>query len=206
MPRALGDEPMSDDGDLQFVLFEIEGVRYGVEVERVLEIITRPEVSPVPSALDCVEGVINLRGKVLPVLDLRRRFRLGGDAGTSTHIVIMQLHSETAGISVDGVSQVVRIPVDAIEPPPPAITGPQARYVVGIAKHQDHLVVILDLDRAFEPDELALDTAGRLTGGQGRASLHERKDRQDRQDGSPAATRGPQDGSPAATREASHDE
>jgi purine-binding chemotaxis protein CheW len=155
---------MSDDADLQFVLFEMEGVRYGVEVERVLEIITRPEISPVPAALDCVEGVINLRGRVLPVLDLRQRFHLGGDRARSTHIVIMQLHSETAGISVDGVSQVVRIPVDAIEPPPPAITGPQARYVVGIAKHQDHLVVILDLDRAFEADELALDGSGKALG------------------------------------------
>ncbi len=148
---------MGDDGDLQFVLFEIEGVRYGVEVERVLEIITRPEVSQVPSALDCVEGVINLRGRVLPVLDLRRRFHLGGDAAHATHIVIMQLHSETAGISVDGVSQVVRIAVDAIEPPPPAITGPRARYVVGIAKLEGHLVVILDLDRAFDAGELALE-------------------------------------------------
>ena len=146
---------MSDDGDLQFVLFQIEGVHYGVEVERVYEIITRPDVSPVPSALDCVEGVIDLRGKVLPVLDLRRRFHLGGDSGRSTHVVIMQLQGETAGISVDGVSQVVHIPVDAIEPPPAAIRGPQARFVVGIAKLEGRLIVILDLERAFASDEVA---------------------------------------------------
>ncbi len=145
------------DGDLQFVLFEIEGVRYGVEVESVLEVITRPDVSQVPSAQDFVQGVINLRGKVLPVMDLRRRFRLGGDSARSTHIVIMQLHTETAGIAVDGVSQVVRIPVEAIEPPPAAISGPQARYVVGIAKLQNYLVVLLDLDKAFEEEDLVLD-------------------------------------------------
>jgi purine-binding chemotaxis protein CheW len=155
------------DGDLQFVLFEIEGVRYGVEVENVLEVITRPEVSQVPSAQDFVQGVINLRGKVLPVMDLRRRFRLGGDAARSTHIVIMQLHSETAGIAVDGVSQVVRIPVEAIEPPPAAISGPQARYVVGIAKLPEFLVVLLDLQKAFEESDIAIDAANHAAVGPG---------------------------------------
>ncbi|MDA8345071.1 MAG: chemotaxis protein CheW [Thermaerobacter sp.] len=151
---------MSDDGELQFVLFEIEGVHYGVEVERVLEIIARPEISRVPSALDCVEGVINLRGNVLPVMDLRMRFRLGGDAAKATHIVIVQLQGALAGISVDGVSQVVRIPIASIEPAPPAITGPQVRYIEGIAKLEGTLCVLIDLDRAFRPEELALGAAG----------------------------------------------
>jgi purine-binding chemotaxis protein CheW len=155
-----GAKLLGDDGELQFVLFEIEGVTYGVEVERVLEIVLRPEVSRVPSAVDCVEGVINLRGTVLPVLDLRRRFRLGGDAARATHVVILQLQGALAGISVDGVSQVVRIPVAAIEPPPAAITGPQVRYIEGIAKLETKLCVLLDLDRAFDPGEIALTAGG----------------------------------------------
>lgn len=155
---------MSDDGELQFVLFEIEGVQYGVEVESVLEIIARPDISRVPSALECVEGVINLRGKVIPVLDLRLRFRLGGDSKRATHVVIVQLQGTLAGISVDGVSQVVRIPVAEIEPPPPAITGPQVRYIQGIAKLKNALCVLLDLDRAFRPEELALAAGGETSG------------------------------------------
>ncbi len=151
---------MDDDGELQVVLFEIEGVTYGVEVERVLEIIRRPEVSRVPAALDYVEGVINLRGNVLPVFDLRRRFRLGGDPARASHIVVLRVHDALAGVSVDGVSQVVRIPIGRIEPPPPGIAGPQLRYIEGIAKLEAGLCVLLDLDRAFQPAELALGEGG----------------------------------------------
>lgn len=156
-------QPRGEDWELQVVLFEIEGVTYGVEVDRVLEVILRPEVSRVPSAVACVEGVINLRGSVIPVLDLRQRLRLGGDASRATHIVIALVQGTVAGLSVDGVSQVARIPVASVAPPPAAITGPDVRYVEGIAKLEGGLCVLLDLDLALRPEEL-LAVRGDLDG------------------------------------------
>src|SRR6185295_8756096 len=101
-----------------------------------------------------VEGVINLRGKVIPVVDLRRRFGLAiADHTRASRIVVVELGDQVVGIVVDGVSEVLRINPTTIEPPSPVVAGIESEYLQGIAKLSDRLIILLDLDRILARDE-----------------------------------------------------
>ncbi|MCD6574378.1 chemotaxis protein CheW, partial [Candidatus Aerophobetes bacterium] len=113
------------------------------------EIIRLPEITRVPQAPFFVEGVINLRGNVLPVIDLRKRFDLEATQKTNaTRIVVTNVDGKTTGIIVDSVSEVMRLPKNAIEPPPPIMAGIEARYLRGIGKLEDgkRLLILLNLE------------------------------------------------------------
>ena len=104
----------------------------------------------VPGAPEFVEGVINLRGKVIPVLDLRKRFHLNVSEHTrSSRIVVVELSNQTIGLIVDGVSEVLRIPADQVDPPSPLVAGIDSRYLRGIAKLENRLIVLLDIDKVL---------------------------------------------------------
>jgi len=119
----------------QLVNFKIENEEFGVNIEEVQEIIRLPEITKVPQAPFFVEGVINLRGDVLPVIDLRKRFDLEATRKTNaTRIVVVNVEGKTTGIIVDSVSEVLRLPKDSIEPPPPIVAGIEAKYLRGIGK------------------------------------------------------------------------
>ncbi len=132
----------------QLVSFKIENEEFGVNIEEVQEIIRLPEITKVPQAPFFVEGVINLRGNVLPVIDLRKRFDLEATKKTNaTRIVVANVESKTTGIIVDSVSEVLRLPKDSIEPPPPIIAGIEAKYLRGIGKLNEgkRLLILLNL-------------------------------------------------------------
>jgi len=132
----------------QLVSFKIENEEFGVNIEEVQEIIRLPEITKVPQAPFFVEGVINLRGNILPVIDLRKRFDLEVTKKTNaTRIVVTNVESKTTGIIVDSVSEVLRLPKDSIEPPPPIIAGIEAKYLRGIGKLDDgkRLLILLNL-------------------------------------------------------------
>jgi len=132
----------------QLVSFKIENEEFGVNIEEVQEIIRLPEITRVPQAPFFVEGVINLRGNVLPVIDLRKRFDLEATKKTNaTRIVVTNVDNKTTGIIVDSVSEVLRLPKDAIEPPPPIVAGIEAKYLRGIGKLDDgkRLLILLNL-------------------------------------------------------------
>jgi len=134
----------------QLVSFEIENEEFGVNVEEVQEIIRLPEITRVPQAPFFVEGVINLRGDILPVIDLRKRFDLEATQKTNaTRIVVVNTDSKTTGIIVDSVSEVLRLPKDSIEPPPPIIAGIEGKYLRGIGKLNggEKLIILLDLKK-----------------------------------------------------------
>jgi purine-binding chemotaxis protein CheW len=153
---------LAADGDeQQLVVFELGAELYGVEIARVHEIIRLQTVTRVPRAPAFVEGVINLRGKVIPVVDLRRRFGLPSAEHTrSTRIVVVEIGDQVVGIVVDGVSEVLRVNTATVEPPSPVIAGIDSEYLHGIAKLPERLVVLLDLDRVLAKDERrALETA-----------------------------------------------
>ena len=105
------------------------------------------EITEIPHAPESVVGVINLRGRVIPVIDLRKRFGLPDAVRTKdTRIVVVHLEGNLIGVIVDAVSQVLRIPADIVEPPSPVLAGVDSRYLRGIAKLDDRLVILLDLD------------------------------------------------------------
>ncbi len=135
----------------QFVVFELAGESNGVDIGRVQEIDRMTAIAIVPEAPAFVEGVINLRGRITPVVNLRSRFGLPRAESTArTRIVVAKSGEDWVGLVVDGVSEVLRIPDDAIEPPPAMATTAASAYLHGIAKFGERLVILLDLECVLE--------------------------------------------------------
>jgi purine-binding chemotaxis protein CheW len=137
----------------QLVVFALGEELYGVRIGVVREIITWQQVTRVPHTPPYVEGVINLRGRVIPVIDLRRRLGLpSGERDRHTRIVVVEGEGDIVGMVVDAVSEVLTVTGDRVEPPSP-YAGVNVDYVRGIAKLDDRLVILLDLDRVLAPEE-----------------------------------------------------
>jgi len=133
----------------QFVSFRIENEEFGVGIQQVQEIIWLTDITRVPRAPSCVEGIINLRGSVLPVIDMRKRFGLPPTQATeSTSILVVDVKGHKTGVIVDEVSEVLRLSRDAIEPPPAVVGSIEASFVKGVGKLQGgrRMLIILDLD------------------------------------------------------------
>ncbi len=140
--------------EMQLVVFELGNESYGVDISRVQDINRMQEITEIPHAPESVVGVINLRGRVIPVIDLRKRFGFPPVAHTKdTRTVVVHMDGSLIGIIVDAVSQVLRIPADIVEPPSPVLAGVDSRYLRGIAKLDDKLVILLDLDFVLSRSE-----------------------------------------------------
>jgi len=139
--------------DLQVVCFELGAERYGLDIARVYEIIRHQPITAVPSAPPFVEGVINLRGRIVPIVDLRARFGLGRTEATRSSRIMVVDAGVMVGLVVDGVSEVLMVPPDAIEPTPELATGIDAGYLRGIARIDERLVILLELTRLFAIEE-----------------------------------------------------
>lgn len=138
----------------QLVVFSIADEVYAVDIHQVKEIIRVPEITRVPRTPDFVEGVVNLRGSVIPVIDLRKRLGFeAGEAGREQRIVVMEMGEQTVGMIVDSVSEVLQVDVEDIEPPSPYVLSVDSQYIVGIAKVEDRLVILLDADRVLSAEE-----------------------------------------------------
>lgn len=138
----------------QFVVFQLSKETYGVDIGQVSEIITMQQITKVPHTIEFIEGIINLRGRVIPVVDLRKRFGLPHDEITrNTRIVVIEIGGNTLGMIVDGVSEVLRIAGDIVEAPPPAITSVDADYLEGVAKLEDRLIILLNLEKVLSKQE-----------------------------------------------------
>jgi purine-binding chemotaxis protein CheW len=136
------------------VVFELANEHYGVDIAAVEGIIKMQAITVVPHAPSFVEGVTNLRGSVLPVIDLRKRFDLPEQEITQNRrIVTAAVNGLKVGMIVDAVSEVLRVPEEAIEPTPPRVTTVDSVFIAGIAKVDDHLVILLDLDRVLTVEE-----------------------------------------------------
>ena len=139
---------------LQLVTFSIGEEEFGVDILKVQEIIRTMEITKVPRAPDFVEGVINLRGKVIPIIDLRRRFGLESRPHDKhTRIIVIEINNMIVGFVVDSVSEVLRIPANTVEPPPPVVAGLESEYISGVGKLEDRLLILLDLDRLLSNEE-----------------------------------------------------
>ncbi len=135
------------DEIFQVVSFEIGTEEYAIDILEVQEIIRMVEITPVPKAPHYVEGVINLRGKVIPIVDLRTRFGVSGAESTKdTRIVVVDVSRIILGFIVDSVSEVLRIPSSLIESPPNGKQG-GAEFYKGVGRVDGRLLIFLDLDR-----------------------------------------------------------
>ena len=136
------------------VVFALAGELYGLDIFRVQGIIKMAAVTRVPRAPEFVEGVINLRGEIVPIIDLRKRFGLGGlDVGADTRIINVEMGDHLVGLIVDGVEEVLNIPLDVVAPPPDLVTTMDSAYLRGIANLEERLVILLDLDRVLTTSE-----------------------------------------------------
>jgi purine-binding chemotaxis protein CheW len=143
----------SRDELLQFVGFHVGGEEFVIDILRVQEIIRTQQLTRVPNSPDCMEGVMNLRGKIIPVIALRRRFGLEYIApDKQNRIVVIEIEGNVFGFAVDAVSEVLRIPANRVEPPPRL--GPVEReYVSGVGKLDNRLLILLNTDRLLKGSE-----------------------------------------------------
>jgi purine-binding chemotaxis protein CheW len=138
----------------QIVVFRLGDEEFGVDVFSVLEILRHQQVTPVPKAPAFVEGVIDVRGTLIPVVDLRKRFELDqAPLDGQTRIVVTQFGGERLGLVVDAVSEVLRVAESAISDPPEYVRGLAAEYVRGMVRLEDRLVVLLEVDRILSSKE-----------------------------------------------------
>ena len=141
----MAEENKKQDAKLkQLVTFSIGEEEFGVDILRVREIIRMLEITRVPRAPEFVEGVINLRGSVIPIIDLRKRFRLlAKENDKDTRIVVISIDNMTVGF----------IPANTIEPTPPVVAGVDSEYIEGVGKLEDRLLILLDLDRLLSSED-----------------------------------------------------
>ena len=126
---------MANDMERQLVVFDLAGENYGVNIGTVREIIRMQAITHLPEAPEYVEGVINLRGRVIPVIDLRQRFGLAvTEHTTESRIVVVDITGADIGVIVDAVAEVLRVPTDAIAPASALVTNEASQYMDGIAK------------------------------------------------------------------------
>jgi purine-binding chemotaxis protein CheW len=151
--------PMKIEGSnnelIQLVSFNLDEEEYGVDVLKVREIIRMPTVTRVPNTPHYIEGVINLRGKVIPIISMRKKFNLSDmDNDKQTRIMVMDMDGELMGFVVDAVSEVIRISETEIQPPPAVVNGGIDQICLsGVINREDRLLVLLDLEKVFSLEE-----------------------------------------------------
>ena len=141
----------------QLVVFGLGNEEFGIDISRVREIVRLQNITAIPQSLDFVEGIVNLRGQIVPIVDLCKRFRvenvMAGDE-SQRRIIVVNMGNQNIGILVDGVSEILRIPDESIEPTPPIVaSGASVDFIRGVAKVKDRLIIMLDLDRIFSVEE-----------------------------------------------------
>ncbi|MFO0908050.1 MAG: chemotaxis protein CheW [Isosphaeraceae bacterium] len=140
---------------LQFVGFRLEREEYAIPITTIQEIIVMKPITRIPQVPATIEGLINLRGSVLPIINLRRLFGLPPrEFDDETRTVIVNVGGRTLGYVVDEVTQVMRIAADQIQPPPVAVSSVARRHIAGLARLDERLLIILDIDRLLSPEEL----------------------------------------------------
>lgn len=137
------------------IVFRLLNEEYGVDVHQVKSIERLEAITRVPRTPSFVKGVINFRGVVTPIIDLRERFGIGsGEYTESTRIIIVMLERLEVGLIVDSATDVIDIPMNAIEPPPQIVGSQEAEYLKGIAKLDQRLLILLKLNKVLDAEEM----------------------------------------------------
>jgi purine-binding chemotaxis protein CheW len=138
---------------LQFVSFTLNNEEYAVDILSVQEINRITEITKIPNSPDYVEGVVNLRGKVIPVINLRKKFGFEEKLIDDTsRIIIMDIQGITYGVIVDSVSEVLRVPSSTVEPTPPMSSEANSKFIKGLAKLDGRLIILIDIDNLIDEE------------------------------------------------------
>ncbi|MHB8337205.1 MAG: chemotaxis protein CheW [Ignavibacteriaceae bacterium] len=139
---------------LQLVSFNLDEEEFGVDILKVREINKMMQITKVPNSPNYVEGVINLRGRIIPVIDLRTKLGMPKKVhGNNTRIIVVDVMDKTIGFIVDAVSEVLRIPANITEAPPELVTGINSEFIKSVAKLEDRLLILIDLNKILLKEE-----------------------------------------------------
>ncbi|MCX7749514.1 MAG: chemotaxis protein CheW [Clostridia bacterium] len=148
-------ETVEDTQKGKFLTFLLGQESYGIEIKFVTEIIGIQTITPVPELPSYVQGIINLRGKIIPVMDVRTRFKKGfREYNDRTCIIVIDIKDISIGLIVDLVAEVLAIPEEHIVPPPAMKTGFQNRYIKGIGKVENEVILLMDCERLLDSSEI----------------------------------------------------
>ncbi len=146
----------ADNPVIQLVGFRLDNEDYAIAITKIQEIILIKPITRIPQVPDFIEGLINLRGSVIPIVNLRKRFGLPPrELDDETRIIVVNVLDKTVGCIVDAVTQVMRINRDQVQPPPLGVLAVNHQYLAGLAKLDDRLMIILEIEKLFEAEELA---------------------------------------------------
>jgi purine-binding chemotaxis protein CheW len=155
-----GDSPRKDSRVIQLVGFRLGDEDYAIAITKIQEIILMKPITRIPEVPHFIEGLINLRGVVIPIINLRKRFGMPHrDQDEETRTIVVSLDDKTIGCVVDAVTRVMRVTEDQIQQAPTALMAVSQRYISGLAKLDDRLLIVLDVEKLFDPNELAIPNA-----------------------------------------------
>jgi len=165
LPAVRAKESQTSHEIIQLVSFELAGEEYGIDVLMVREIIRMPDITKMPNTPDYVDGIINLRGTVVPIISLRRRFGLmEREQDRQSRILVMEVGTSLTGFVVDAVAEVIRVSSAEIQPPPAIVQGNAAQdCITGVINHGERLLIVLDINRLFSEEERAAFEAPELS-------------------------------------------
>ncbi len=152
-------EELSDS--LQIVCFKIGNEEYGVDILQVQEILKVLKITKLPKSRPYMLGVMDLRGKIIPIVDLGKKFGIISTISDAMRAIVVNIAGKQVGLAIDSVSHVMRVKSSEIEPPPPVVVkGISGKYINGVANSNGSLIIILDVDRIFTEEEIvSLETS-----------------------------------------------
>lgn len=144
---------------LQLVTFQLSEELYGIDIMDVKEIVPSQDIRPIPNAPSYVEGLFNLRGEIIPIINLHKRFHLrkanlGDEDNLLSGFIIIEVEGMKLGVIIDKVERVIAIDYSEIQPPPQMLTGIGAEYIQGVANQKTGYLIILDIRKLFSAKEL----------------------------------------------------
>lgn len=138
----------------QYVIFKLGNEEYGVNIMKVKEISEFKEVTKVPNAPYFVDGIINLRGEIIPIVSLKKRFGIKDSSiDSDIRIIVININERNVGFVVDEASQVIRINESNVDPAPEIVAGIDRQYITGVGKIDEKIIIMLDLDKIFTQEE-----------------------------------------------------
>jgi len=147
-------EPSQKKEDIQVVAFALEDEEFAVEINQVREVLKMSRITPLPQSLEFVRGVINLRGEVIPVVDLRKRLGLlEAEQNEQNRIIIVEIGDDEVGLIVDSANEVVRLPGDALQGATNSVAGVRADLIKAVGKIDDRLLILLNLEKLLTSEE-----------------------------------------------------
>ncbi len=149
------EEKVQQKEEKQYIVFFVNEKQFGVDVGQAREIINKQELTYIPNAPDFIQGVINLRGEIIPIIELKNRLNLStGDHSREEKIIIVELDGTLLGMQVDDVKEMIRLNVEDIADPPEIVKGVNRNYLSGVGKLGDKLLILLNLDRVLSSKEI----------------------------------------------------